>query len=66
MNSKSEFPLSLKFKIPQSIPKEKSEKKSLSPEEYAEFIQLGLKILPDIKKERKQRIENAPKVRFKL
>ena len=64
MNSKHNYELSLDFKIPKDMPEEKLERKSLPWEQYAEFVRIGLELMPDINKERQSRIKNAPEIKF--
>ena len=66
MKDKAHYDLSLVFKIPRKTYKCGFGEKTLTPAQYAEFVEMGLKILPDIGKEREFRIKNAPKVPFKL
>lgn len=67
MNSKTNNEMSLSFKEPKTLYKESNSNTSpLPPKQYAELVELGLKLLPDIKKEREKRIKNAPTVRFSL
>ena len=39
---------------------------SLTPEQYVDFIETGLKLLPDLKAAIKKRKEEIPTVKFKL
>lgn len=39
---------------------------SLRPEQYADFIEAGMKLLPDKKAVIKKRNKNLPKIKFKL
>ena len=39
---------------------------SLTPEQYADFIETGLKLLPDLKAVLKKRKKDIPTVKFKL
>lgn len=66
MKSKTDYDLSLNFKVPKSRFIEPVIGKPLSPKRYAELVELGIKLLPDPGKERAARLRNAPTVRFKL
>lgn len=59
--------MELNFKIPSKEDMLSCHKRhTLSPEKYLEFIELGLAIVPNLKKLKRLRIKEAPKVPFKL
>ena len=59
--------LELKFKIPSSKDMHPAlEYHPLTPTEYLNFIETGIKLLPDLEAARKWNMRHAPSVRFKL
>jgi len=60
--------LSIEFKIPSAQDLKKNIKYNpLSPKDFLEFIEAGLKLTPDFDSYRKARLKEAPcSVRFKL
>ena len=56
----------LNFKIPSTKETEHPIKRTLTPKQYAEFIEYGVKLAPNFKKFLKLNTRSFPKVRFKL
>jgi hypothetical protein len=68
MKQKNSLPSSdLKFKIPSREDKHPSlEYHPLTPTQYLNFIETGIKLLPDLKAARERSFTHAPTVRFSL
>jgi hypothetical protein len=59
--------LDLEFKIPSEKDKlPPLEYRPLSPRQYLDFIEMGIKFLPDFRSACERHMKNAPKVRFTL
>ena len=57
----------LKLKIPSHEDKSPAlEYHPLTPSQYLEFIETGMKLLPDLKAARERNFSHAPTVRFSL
>ena len=57
----------LKFKIPSREDKSPAlEYHPLTPSQYLEFIEIGMKFLPDLNAARERSFTHAPTVRFSL
>lgn len=68
MKKNNNMPLGdLKFKIPSHEDKSPAlEYHPLTPSQYLEFIEIGMKLLPDLDSARERNFSNAPTVRFSL
>ena len=69
MSSLNSSDLDLEFKIPteEDFAVERHRKPvKLSSERYFEFVELGMRMCPDLKKARALKMKTGPKVRFEL
>ena len=57
----------LNFKIPSSEDQSTAlEYRPLTPSQYLEFIEIGMKLLPDLNAARERSFTHSPTVRFRL